>query len=290
MGIREVDTFSVKTPTGQEMMIASRLPSDRRLNQAILLIHGSGFGWQYWDIPLRDYSIMDYLAGKGLDVYAVECRGYGQSSKPCGRDITLADLALDLQPVFEAIRNKSRVKHISAAGHSSGGMLLLRSAVSYKDFLHRMILIGTPYKVLNKDFQAYLQDILSLSSQSGNDYLRNIHHQGLEERLGHHDDDVLVWYKNKVDTEYSFLPIGVFLSINEEAGSLNASHVTIPTLIFNGSAENVVDQDDALALLKHLGTGDKGLILEPDSHHLPFLESRGHVGLQESIFYWVTKT
>ncbi len=29
------------------------------------------------DIPIRDYSVMDYLAGRGFEVYAVECRGYG---------------------------------------------------------------------------------------------------------------------------------------------------------------------------------------------------------------------
>jgi alpha-beta hydrolase superfamily lysophospholipase len=290
MNTGEAHTFFVKTDTGQEMMIASKLPPDRRLNQAILLIHGSGFGWRYWDIPLKDYSIMDYLAGKGLDVYAVECRGYGQSSKPCGRDITMASLAPDLQPVFEAIRNKSGIKHISVAGHSSGGMLLLRSAASYREFLHRMILVGSPYKALNKNFQDFMQNVIAVSAQSGQDYLQNIHHQGLEERLGPHDDDVLAWYKNKVDTEYSRIPIGVFLSINEEAGSLNATEVTVPTLVFNGSAEYVVDQDDALALLKDLGTGDKGLVVEPDSYHLPFLESRAHLGLRESIFYWLTKT
>ena len=39
-----------------------------------------------------------------------------------------------------------------------------------------------------------------------------------------------------------------------------------------------------------MNTGNKGLIIEPDSYHLPFLESRAHKGLRESIFYWVTKT
>jgi len=290
MGVREADTFFVKTDTGQEMMIVRKQPPDRHLKQAILLIHGSGFGWRYWDIPLKDYSVMDYLAGKGLDVYAVECRGYGQSSKPSGRDITLASLALDLKPVFEAIRNKSRIERISVAGHSSGGMILLRSAVRYREFLHRMILVGSPYKVLNKDFHDFLQNLIAITDQSGQDYIQNVHHQGLEERMGPHDDKVLAWYKNMVDTEYSLIPIGVFLSINEEAGSLNAAEIRVPTLVFNGSAEYVVDQDDALTLLKDLGTGDKGLIIEPDSYHLPFLESRAHAGLRESIFYWMTKT
>jgi alpha-beta hydrolase superfamily lysophospholipase len=53
--------------------------------------------------------------------------------------------------------------------------------------------------------------------------------------------------------------------------------------------EYVVDPEDAMDLFRDLGTPDKAFIMQPGGFHLMFLEKRGHVGLQESIFFWVTK-
>jgi len=42
----------------------------------VLLIHGSWGNAQTWDFPGR--SVMDYLAVRGYDLYALDLRGYGQ--------------------------------------------------------------------------------------------------------------------------------------------------------------------------------------------------------------------
>ena len=71
MGEIHREEFFVETDTGMKLMVAARIPRTERLGQVVLLVHGSGVGWPYWDIPIRDYSIMDYLAGRGFEVYAV---------------------------------------------------------------------------------------------------------------------------------------------------------------------------------------------------------------------------
>jgi pimeloyl-ACP methyl ester carboxylesterase len=55
----------------------------------ILLIHGSWGNAQTWDFPGR--SVMDYLAVRGYDVYALDLRGEG-SSGPFPRDYSQIDV------------------------------------------------------------------------------------------------------------------------------------------------------------------------------------------------------
>ena len=74
MGEIDRKEFFVDADTGMKLMVISKIPRIGRLGQAVLLVHGSGVGWPCWDIPLRDYSVMDFLAERGLDVYALECR------------------------------------------------------------------------------------------------------------------------------------------------------------------------------------------------------------------------
>jgi len=62
------DEFFVKADTGMNLMVVAKTPKTGRLGKAVLLVHGSGVGYVCWDIPIRDYSIMDFLAERGLDL------------------------------------------------------------------------------------------------------------------------------------------------------------------------------------------------------------------------------
>ena len=121
MGEIDRNEFFVDADTGMKLMVVSKIPRTARLGQAVLLVHGSGVGWPYWDIPLRDYSVMDFLAEHGLDVYALECRGYGRSTKPNGMEVTADTMAADIKSVLLDIMKRSGVDRVNAAGHSSGG-------------------------------------------------------------------------------------------------------------------------------------------------------------------------
>jgi len=289
--MREVDEqeFFVETDTGMRLMVKAKTPKTERLGRAVLLVHGSGVGWVYWDVPFGDYSIMSYLAERGLDTYAVECRGYGESTKPNGMHVTASTTASDLQPVVSTIQQKSNVDKTSMVGHSSGGTVLLMASEMYPDLLDRMVLIGTPYKKINPQFLAYARMVIDMTKEPGKDYVPNLHHRDIENRLGTHEDKVVAWYKKVVDEHYGLMPGGIFPDIIDNPGITAVPSVSVPTLIINGSNEYVVDPDDALTLFKDLGTPDKAIITIPNGFHLLFVEKLGHVSLQESIFFWVTK-
>ncbi len=289
MNITEEQEFFVDTEPGMRLMVTSKISKEKRLGKAVVLVHGSGVGWIYWDIPFRGYSVMDYLAERGLDVYAVECRGYGKSTKPNGLSVTAKAMAKDLKAVIARIMKRSGVTKLSAAGHSSGGTVLMVAAGKYPDLFDRMILIGTPYKTINPVFREYATRMIQAAVEPGKDYVPNLHYHDIENRLDAFDKDVVAWYKSVVQKNYRVMPGGILPDVVENPGAPFVPKIMVPTLLLNGAKEYVVEWADSLALFKDMGAQDKAFILQPDSFHLPYLEKRGHVGLQESIYFWVTK-
>jgi len=285
----EKQEFFVDTETGMKLLVVAKTLQTGRLGQAILLVHGSGVGWVYWDIPIRNYSIMDYLAKKGLDVYAVECRGYGKSTKPNGMEVNATTMASDLKSVVKEITKRSGVSKVGMAGHSSAGPVLLVAAGMYPELVDRMILIGAPYKKIHPNFVAYATKVIEMGKEPGKDYVPNLHYKDVEKRLDAYDDDVVAWYKKIVEEQYGLMPAGVYPDAIKNPGIPVVSVTKVPTLILNGSNEYVVDPQDAQDMFKALGSPDKAMIILPGGYHLMFLEKRGHVGLQESIFFWMTK-
>jgi pimeloyl-ACP methyl ester carboxylesterase len=284
------EEFFVETESGIKLLVVSKVAPAGRLGKAALLIHGSGVGWIYWDIPIKGYSVMDYLVDRGIDVYAVECRGYGKSTKPYGFDVRVETMAEDLKRVFSVIREKSGVDKVSAVGHSSGGLVLMVAAGLRPDLLDRIVLVGTPYKSINPLFREYVVKVIQMAKESGKNYVPNLHYKDIENRLDTHDDEVVKWYKDTVEGQYPLMPGGILAGIIENPGAPFVPIIKIPTLIFSGAKEYVTELADAQAMFLDLATGDKGFIIQPDSFHLSFLEKRGHRGLQECIFFWITKS
>ena len=50
--------------------------------KVILLVHGATWSGRLdFDLQIRDYSSMDYLAKNGYDAWAIDIHGYGHSDK-----------------------------------------------------------------------------------------------------------------------------------------------------------------------------------------------------------------
>src|SRR4030088_2495418 len=63
-----------KHPAGTESF-----PSDRIL----LYVHGATYPSETaFDLPIEGVSMMDLIAARGFDVYLVDVRGYGRSTRP----------------------------------------------------------------------------------------------------------------------------------------------------------------------------------------------------------------
>src|SRR3990172_9807910 len=79
---REVLSDGIKLFVGEKK---ASLRNGQSPTGAALLVHGATYGGStVYDVqaPGKDYSLMDYLAARGMDVFTFDVRGYGPSQKP----------------------------------------------------------------------------------------------------------------------------------------------------------------------------------------------------------------
>ncbi len=81
------EDFRIPSDTaGIELFVRNKRPKDpahRSPEKTLLYVHGTSQAAEAtFDLALEGYSWMDYLAARGWDVFLVDLRGYGGSSRP----------------------------------------------------------------------------------------------------------------------------------------------------------------------------------------------------------------
>src|SRR5215831_18701839 len=155
---RPLATESYRIPSempGIELYMRNKRPNGVDLfppERIVLYVHGATYPSETaFDLALGGFSWMDFLACRGFDVYLLDLRGYGQSSRPPEMDRPPADspplvtteVALrDVGAAVAHIMNRRHVKRISLIGWSWGTTLMGAFAAQNPDKVHRVVLYG----------------------------------------------------------------------------------------------------------------------------------------------------
>lgn len=149
-----VDDFHVPSKAaGVELFVRNKrqvrmqtFPSDR----IVLFVHGATFPSEStFDLSLDGLSWMDFIARAGYDVYLVDVRGYGGSTRPAatsgpaGRGspiATLAEAVDDVDAAVDFIRRRRNVERIHLIGWSWGTAIMGRYAATHGDKVDRLVL------------------------------------------------------------------------------------------------------------------------------------------------------
>lgn len=107
------EEMMVKTgDPGIEIYVRNKRPADMttfRPEQTVLYVHGSTYPSETaFDLKLDDISWMEYLASRGYDVWLLDVRGYGRSTRPS----EMADKPEANPPI---VRGETAVKDIGTA-------------------------------------------------------------------------------------------------------------------------------------------------------------------------------
>jgi len=99
--------------------------------RVLLMTHGATYSSaSVYDVELDGFSFMDYLASHGYDVYAVDIRGYGGSSRPSEMEqpagdnppVVRTDIAVrDLATAADFVRSRRQISKLNILGMSWGG-------------------------------------------------------------------------------------------------------------------------------------------------------------------------
>ena len=118
----------------------------------VLFVHGATFGSEAcFDVPLNGLSWVDYIAQRGWDVYIMDLRGYGRStrppemSKPAAENppIVNTDVAVkDVAAVIDHILARRGVARINLLGFSWGTAIMGGYTAQNNSKVERLVFYG----------------------------------------------------------------------------------------------------------------------------------------------------
>lgn len=100
--------------------------------KTVLLLHGKNFSSSYWQPTIKA------LVENGYRVIAVDQIGFGKSSKPARYQYSFATLADNTRRLLNALQ----IDRAIVIGHSMGGMLAARFAISYPALTEKLVLVN----------------------------------------------------------------------------------------------------------------------------------------------------
>ena len=134
--ITESRQIASDTP-GIGLYVRNKRPADMTSfppERILLYVHGATYPSETaFDLALDGFSWMDYIACRGFDVYLVDLRGYGQSTRPpemaqpaeANSPIVTTDVAVrDVGSAVEWILERRRVKRLNLLGWSWGTVIM----------------------------------------------------------------------------------------------------------------------------------------------------------------------
>lgn len=98
----------------------------------IVLMHGKNFNGAYWQTTIA------YLTKEGYRVIVPDQIGFGKSSKPDHFQYTFQQLAQNTKVLLDSLH----ITQTTILGHSMGGMLATRFALSYPQITEKLVLVN----------------------------------------------------------------------------------------------------------------------------------------------------
>lgn len=133
-------------------------PKGAAKNRVVVLLHGKNFCGGTWE------NTINHLTSEGYRVIAPDQIGFCKSSKPYGYQFSFSQLAENTRALLKSLK----IDRFTLVGHSMGGMLATRYALSYPDDLDHLVLVdplgledwqqkGVPYSTIDAAYQQELK-------------------------------------------------------------------------------------------------------------------------------------
>jgi pimeloyl-ACP methyl ester carboxylesterase len=152
----ELETKSFVIPSvdpGIELYMRNKHPigmTDFSADRTVLFIHGATYPAETsFDLPIEGVSMMDLIAQQGYDVFLIDVRGYGGSTRPAEMDqppaankplSTSADAAKDLGAAVDYVLKTRNVPKLDLIGWSWGTSIAGSYTSQHNENIHRLIL------------------------------------------------------------------------------------------------------------------------------------------------------
>ena len=233
--------------------------------KVVLLAHGATVpGRIVFDLQVPEkspvtYSLMDYLAGPGFDVFAIDYQNYGRSDHhPCGLCVTTQVAANDVNAAIDYIGKLRGVDKVHLLGWSWGTNVTGLFTMQHPEKVKRLVLYAPPVWSAPTG-QAPTEEFRTVTPDNA---------RGLFEPAA---SDVIA-----VDTLVKELvqwspkaPNGVFLDLNTKMPLTDPKKIAAPTMIILGDLDRLtpITQPNLPGFFAALPNTDKQFIIVPGAGH-----------------------
>jgi pimeloyl-ACP methyl ester carboxylesterase len=247
--------------------------------KVVLLVHGATIpGRVLFDlqVPRRTgptYSLMDYLAGQGFDVFAIDIQNYGHSDRHwCGRCVTAQVAADDINAAVDYIARLRKVDRINLLGHSWGATTGGLFAMQHPRKVRRLVLSGLP---LSPSSEAMPTSEFGTLTE---EFLRS----GFNPRVG--EITMMDAFVHEA-LKHASVPNGVWM---EHTSPLDPRRIAVPVMIIMGSEDRAtpITQPELPGFFRDLATVDKQFIIVPGAGHGHHLH-RARARAQQELAKWI---
>ena len=148
-----MEEMMVPSEPGIDIYVRNKRPADMttfRPERTVLYVHGATYpASTAFDLKLGDLSWMDYIASRGYDVYLLDLRGYGKSTRPkeMAEDaknhppIVRGETAVkDIGTVVDFIRTRRNIPRVNLIGWSWGTSLMATYTTQNANKVERLVL------------------------------------------------------------------------------------------------------------------------------------------------------
>ena len=262
----------------------------------LLLVHGATISSILWDNPLPDWSWMDRLAMDGFHVFAVDLRGYGQSSRPESFDhpplenepyARAEDVEQDVIDTIDFILDLTGAEQTDLLGGSWGSIICGKLVAENPEIRVRKLVLYAPlYSEMTTR-----PDWLDRPNAAPIGAYRRVLPEQLRRRW---DDEIPVpdkssWRPDGIlealmdgciegDGQSGFrAPNGTIVDLHEvfEGRPLyDSCNIFKPTLLIRGSADPVSTHNDASRLFESIGSDIKRYTIVGNGAHFMIAENK----------------
>jgi pimeloyl-ACP methyl ester carboxylesterase len=252
-----------------------------------LLVHGGTWsGRPDFDLQIRDYSLMDFLAKDDFDVWAIDIHGYGHSDRTDKDWSGVQSAAADIAAAVDYITKLRRVDKVDLLGWSAGTLRAGLYAMQHPDKVAKLILYAPCWKG-TAQYREQIRKRIENAGKPLSQYRINTEAAArsdfIEGELASHpqyEEDVVAAYAEqalKTDpkspnafVDYANLPF------------LDPLRITVPTMIIFGEYDYFAKEEDLLPFFSQLKTREKQFVLLPHGGHALMLE-KDHRRFQHEV-------
>ena len=148
-----MEEMMVPSEPGIEIYVRNKRPADMtafRPERTLLFVHGATYpAHTSFDLKLDGVSWMDYIAARGYDVYLLDIRGYGKSTRPKEMDdkpdanapvVRGVTAVKDISAVVDFILKRRSIPRLNLLGWSWGTTLMATYTTENPGKVERLVL------------------------------------------------------------------------------------------------------------------------------------------------------